>query len=138
MVFVTYGLRVSGQMALEIGLIGFVESHSCWYFLKTYLERLLTELLSIESMDKELMSKALATDKLFFMSLLLFEASFGEPCGVAAGVAAVWVIIGGFKGPLSGKVTASGSGMFTFSSFVTDTEGGRPNIFFSITTENIR
>lgn len=37
------------------------------------------------------------TDSLWFVSLMAF--SLGEPCGVAMGVAAVCVIIGGFKGP---------------------------------------
>lgn len=39
----------------------------------------LTEVLSIESIDKELMLKARATVRLFFMSLLLLDVSFGEP-----------------------------------------------------------
>ena len=41
---------------------------------------ILTEVLSIESMESELMLKALATVRLFLMSLLLLDASFGEPC----------------------------------------------------------
>ncbi len=84
----------------------------------------------MESMDIELRLKAWTTARLFFMSLLLLLASLGEPCGVAIGVAAVWVIIGGFKGPPGGPPWLS-KDVFRFSSRVTETDGGKPSMIFS-------
>ncbi len=82
-------------------------------------------------MDKELRSNALATERLFLISLLLLDVSFGDPWGVAAGVAAVWVIIGG---GITGPQSYGGSTGIVLSSFVTDNVGGSPNIFFSVKT----
>ena len=56
-------------------------------------------LLSKASIESELLSKARTTARLFLMSLFGFVTSLGEPCGVAMGVAAVCVMIGGLSGP---------------------------------------
>ena len=50
---------------------------------------LLTEVLSMESIDKELMLNTRATVRLFLMSLLLLVASLGEPCGCKTGISEI-------------------------------------------------
>lgn len=92
----------------------------------------------MESIDMLLMLKARATARLFFRSLLALDASFGDPCGVAMGVAAVWVIIGGgLRGPIAGGCETSFT-LPVLSSLVMDTEGGRPSIFFSVEDMRIK
>ena len=70
--------------------------------------------------------------RLFFSSFVIIDAPLGEPCGVGMGVAAVWVMMGGVRTPVWSDVGGAEPG----SSFVTDTDGGRPNIFFSVSTED--
>ena len=83
--------------------------------------------LSMESIDRLLMSKALTTAKLFFR--LPLDVSLGEPWGVAMGVAAVWVIIGGgLRGPRAGGGWLTSFTFPVLSSLVIETDGGRPNI----------
>ena len=87
-----------------------------------------TEALSTESGEYAFKLNACDTARLFFSSLLIIDAPLGEPCGVGMGVAAVWVMIGGVRTP----PWSDGGGAELVSSFVTETDGGRPNIFFSV------
>ena len=64
---------------------------------------------------------------------MIIDAPLGEPCGVGMGVAAVWVMMGGVRTPGWSDVGGAEPG----SSFVTDTDGGSPNIFFSVSTQEI-
>ena len=88
--------------------------------------------LSTESIDRELILKACATVSVFLVSFIPEVISFGEPCGVAAGVAAVCVMIGGLMIVVSG--TRLDAWWFACSSLSlgTDGVGGKPSIFFSV------
>jgi hypothetical protein len=113
----------------------FQETFYQWYIEhQCPLVPLLTPLLSRESMDSELRSNARATDRLFLISLVLEVVSLGEPWGVDIGVAAVWVIIGGLRGP-GGPPPWLSNDVFMLSSLVTETDGGSPSSIFSASRE---
>ena len=72
----------------------------------------------------------LLTDSLLLVSLV--SISLGDPWGVAMGVAAVWVIIGGLPGPSERGIPCSSLDIHKCTLVVRDVSGaGTANIFFS-------